>query len=139
MLSLEPPKVVDLLEQTSDVYWATMYDDEGEILPGNVLNTLTLTLYVVRSDGTIVYVNNRSTQNVLNLNNVEAFPTLQTRADGFRYNLKWQIQVADTTLVEVLPFERHIGLFEWTWPKPNGGQGSGKHEVILNIKNLGEV
>lgn len=139
MLTVQAPLVVDLLEETSDVYWATIYDDEGTVLPGNVLNTLTLTLYVVKADGTIEYVNSRNAQDVLNTNNVEAFAALQTRADGFTYNLKWQIQQADTTLVEALPFERHLALFEWSWPKPAGGQGAGKHEVVLNVKNLQEV
>jgi hypothetical protein len=139
MLSLAPPTVIDSLEQSSGVYWGTIYDDEGIFLPSNVLNTLTLTLYVVQADGSIAYVNTRNAQDVLNANNVQVYPALQTRADGFQFNLKWMIQPADTTLVEQVPFERHIALFEWSWPLPVGGQAQGKHEVILNVKNLGEV
>jgi hypothetical protein len=139
MLTLTLPTVIEVLEQSSDVYWGTIVDDEGNTLAGNVLNTLTLTLYVVKADGTIGYVNSRNAQNVLNANNVLAYAALQTRADGFTFNLKWAIQPADTTLVESLIFERHIALFEWTWPHPAGGQGQGKHEVILNVKNLLEV
>lgn len=132
---LTPPLVIDLLEQTSGVYWGTLTDDEGQFLPANVLQTLTLTLYVVRGDGSSAYVNNRNAQNVLNANHVSVYDTLQTRADGFEFNLKWAIQPADTTLIDQVPFERHIGLFEFAWP--NGKHG--KHEVIVNVKNLGEV
>lgn len=133
-------KTFDVLEQTSGVYWATLRDDEGNVLAGNVLNTLELTLYVKKADGTVAYVNARNAQNVLNQNDVTAYAALQIRAsDGLTYNLKWEFVILDTTLVEALLFERHIALFEYTWPRPTGGTGSGKHEVILNVKNLGEV
>ncbi len=135
MLTAAPPTVLDLLEQASGVYWATLVDDEEVLLPANVLSTLTLTLYVVRGDGSVSYVNSRNAQNVLNANNVTVYNSLQTRSDGFTYSLKWAIQPADTTLVDSVPYERHIALFEFAWP--TGKQG--KHEVILNVKNLSEV
>jgi hypothetical protein len=133
------PFTIDLLEQTSDVYWATILDDEEVLLPGNVLNTLTLTLYVQRADGSISYINSRNAQNVLNTNNVLVYDALQTGPEFRTYNLKWAIQPEDTTLVDDLPIERHIALFEWTWPHAIGNQGHGKHEIILAVKNLGQV
>jgi hypothetical protein len=139
MLIPGAPFTIDLLEQTSDVYWATVVDDEEVLLPGNVLNVLTLTLYVVKTDGTIAYVNNRNAQDVLNTNNVLVYNTLQSSPSGRTFNLKWQIQPEDTTFVEDLPFERHIALFEWEWPHAVGGQGHGKHEIIVAVKNLEQV
>lgn len=133
------PLVVDVREQTSGIYWATLEDDEGNVLPGNVLSTFLLTLYVIKLDASIGIVNARNAQNILNANQVEVFNALQTRADGFTYNVKWSFLPADTTLVEVLPYERHIALFEWTWPRPLPGNGSGKQELVLNVKNLTEV
>jgi hypothetical protein len=131
--------IVDVPEQTSGLYRATIRDEVGTILPGNVLNTLTLTLYVKKADGTIAYVNSRNAQDVLNLNDVLVFAGLQTDADGVQYNLKWSYLALDTTLVEDLPFERHIALWEFTWPRPVGGSGAWKHELVLNVQNLGEV
>jgi hypothetical protein len=46
------------------------------------------------------------------------------------------VQILDTTLIEDLPFERHIAVWQWPWA---AGAKSGKHEVILNIQNLGVV
>jgi hypothetical protein len=62
---------------------------------------------------------------VLNANNV----TIST--GGL---ITWLFQVGDTTLVEDIPFERHIALWEWTWPA-----GAGKHEAILVVRNLRRV
>lgn len=125
--------VADIDEQESGGYWGTLIDENGQLVPGNVLLTLTLSLYVVRADGTVAYVNGRNRQNVLNANNVLVYNTLQTRPDGVTtYNLFWAIQPEDTTLVEDLPFERHLMLWEWTWPNNHAG----KHEAILNVKNL---
>lgn len=129
------PRTFDILEQASGQYRATVVGNDGvTFLPASTLQTMTLTLYVVKVDGTIGYVNARNAQNVLNANNVAVYETLQVAPDGSTYNVLWTIQPADSTLVEALPFERHIALFEWTWP-----QGQGKHEVVLVVKNLQEV
>lgn len=120
------PSTVDVLEQTTPVYSATLTDEDGNPLPGATLATLTLTLYVVKSDGTLTYLNSRQRQNVLNLNGVTV------GADGL---VTWPLAVADTTLVEVLAFERHIALWEWTWPTNK----SGKHEIVFTVKHLGTV
>jgi hypothetical protein len=131
--------IADVPEQTSGLYRATLRDEHGVLLPGNVLNTLALTLYVKKADGTIAYVNSRNAQNVLNQNDVLVYAALQTDPDGVQFNLKWSYKIEDTTLVEDLPFERHIALFEFSWPRPIGSAAAWKHELILNVQNLGEV
>ena len=125
------PESFDIDEQESGSYIATVTDDLGALLPGSTLLSLQLTLYVIRQDGTITFVNGRNHQNVLNVNNVTVTDVLQTLSDGRTYNLRWRIQPADTTLVEVLPYERHLFLFEWSW-----NTGAGKQEGVLVVKNL---
>ena len=120
------PSTVDVLEGETPRYTATLKDDQGVPLPAASLTTLTLTLYVIKADGSVSYVNSRNAQNVLNANNV----TID--ANGA---IVWAMQVADTTLVEDLPFERHIALWEWTWPTSRAG----KHELWVTVKALGEV
>lgn len=121
------PTTVDVLEQTTPRYTAVITDQLGNPLPAASLTTLTLTLYVIKSDGTIAYVNSRNNQNVLNANNV----TVDSNG-----NLVWSLVVADTTLVEVLPVERHIALWTWTW---STGAGRGHHEVWFAVTHLGTV
>lgn len=117
------PRTFDILEAVTGQYTATIVGNDGVTpLPLATLTTLVLSLYVVKADGTIAYVNGRNGQNVLNANNVAV------DANGF---LTWTIQTADTTLVEALPFERHIAVFKWTWPA-----GTGKHEVVLVVQDL---
>lgn len=117
------PLVFEVKEQTTPKYTATVLDDAGIALPIASLTTITLTLYVVQSDGTLAYVNSRNAQNVKNANNVVI------DSAGL---LTWSLAVADTTLIEDLPFERHLALFQWTW----GSSRAGKHEVILNVQQI---
>lgn len=133
---LTPPFVIDLDEQASGGYWATLTDESGNIVTGNTISAITLTLYTINADGTLTFINGRNKQSVLNINDVTLYTTLQTRADGLTYNLFWQIRQGDTTIVnEALTIERHIGLFEWSWPNNHFG----KQEVWLAIKNLVDV
>lgn len=125
------PNSFPIDEREGGSYLATILDDLGALIPGATLTALALTLYVIRRDGSTAIVNNRDHQDVLNQNQVTVYNTLQTAPDGRTYNLRWKIQPEDTTLVEELQHERHIGLFEWTWP-----QGQGKHEVVLKVRNL---
>ena len=110
-------------EKCTGQYTARIVDNDGVTpLPGGTLSTLILTLYVIKQDGTDGIVNARNAQNVLNANNVTV------DAAGL---ITWAIQVGDTSLVEAIPYERHIALFQWTWPA-----GAGKHEVVLLVRNL---
>ena len=140
MSTTPQPFVIDLNEQASGGYWGRLLDETENLVPGSLLTTLTLTLYVINADNTITIVNSRNKQNVLNANDVQVFNTLQsfTKSDGtvVTYNLFWQIRQGDTTLVNSnLSHERHIGLFEWSWPNNHFG----KHLVILSVENLVEV
>ena len=120
------PRDFGILEQATGSYTATITGNDGATpIPAASLVTLTLTLYVIKTDGTIGYVNSRNAQNILNANNVTV------SAAGL---LTWAIQTADSTLVEALPFERHIALFEWTTATV-----AGKHEMVLVVQALNEV
>ena len=125
MLTLSiDPLVFPIAEQSTGTYTATLVGNDGVTpLPAATLLTLTLTLYVTKADGTDQLIRNH--QNVLNLNNVTV------TAGGL---LTWTVQTTDTQLIEALPVERHIALFEWTW-----AGGAGKHEVVLAVKNLRQV
>lgn len=110
-------------ELSTGSYTAVIVGNDGVTpLPAVTLATLTLTLYVIKGDGTQAVVNGRNVQNVLNQNNVTV------DANG---NLTWAIQVADTTLVETIPFEIHRAVFAWTW-----ASGAGNHEVWLVTRQL---
>jgi hypothetical protein len=121
------PTTADVLELTTPRYTAVIQDDEGQPLPAASLTSLTLTLYVIRTDGTIGIINSRNAQNVLNASNVTV------SAAGL---LVWSIQTADTALQETLAFERHIALWTWTWL---AGAKTGRHELVLTVKNLQQV
>ena len=106
------PTTVDVLEKTTPKYTAVVRDNAGAAIPAASLTTLTLLLYVIKADGTYSYLRGSAGtgQNVLNTNNVTA------DANG---NITWSIKVADTTLVEDVPFERHIALWGWTTATAN--------------------
>jgi hypothetical protein len=118
------PLTFPIDEKETGQYTATIVGNDGVTpLPAASLLTLVLTLYVIKSDGTDSLI--RTVQNVLNLNNVTVSPA------GL---VTWLIQITDTTLVEDIPYERHIALWEWTW-----AAGAGKHEVVLLVRNLRRV
>lgn len=132
---MRDPETFDVREQTTPRYLATLVGEDGvTMLPGSVLTTLTLTLYVKSGNGVVTILNGRNKQNVLNQNGVTVYDALQTDAAGHSYNLLFQTVIADMTLVSAtLPVEKHWLLFEWTWA---AGVKAGKHEVILAVKNL---
>ncbi len=122
-------------EQSCASYIATLRDPQGKILPGSILQTLRLTLYTVNRDNTFSIVNSRQHQPCLNINDVMVYDVLQTAADGRRFNLRWKMQPADTTMVDpALPFERHMMLWEYSW-----SAGHGKHEATVVVHNLSVV
>lgn len=121
------PNEFEIHELETGTYTATITGNDGVTpVPAASLTSIVLTLYAIIQAGTVSYVNARDHLNVLNLNNVTI--------DGSGL-LTWSIQVADTTLIEAIPFERHIALFEWV--TTSGARG--EHEVILVVKNLVEA
>lgn len=122
-MAINDPVSFPVLEQTTGVVTATVVaNDMVTPLPAASLLTLTLSLYVIKADGSIQVVNSRNVQNVLNANGVVV------TAGGL---LTWSYVAADTTLVESVPFERHIAIFAWT---ASGVQG--KKEVVLVVQKL---
>lgn len=115
------PSTVDVLEQETPKYTAVLKDDTGTALPAASLTTLTLTVYVIASDGTLTYI--RNAEDALNAHNV----TVDSAG-----NVVWSMQIGDTTLNENLPFERHVALWQWTW----GSGKQGKHEFVFTVKRV---
>lgn len=116
----------DTLEQTTPRFTATLVAEDGVTpIPGSTLTTLTLTLYADNDDLTII--NGRDHQNVLQTNGVTV--------DEFGL-LTWTLSQADQAVLDdALSFERHIALFEWTWPTNRAG----KFEFVLVVGNLAKV
>lgn len=113
-------------ENTGAVYTATLKDADGTVVPLANLTTITLTLYNV---ATGAIINSREDQDVKNTNNVTFHST-----SGL---LTWSIQAADNVMVNsALQDEKHIALFEFVY---SGTGTPGKHEVILMVRNLGQV
>lgn len=124
-LLMQPP-IYPIDEEESGQYTATVTGNDGVTpLPVLQILTLTLTVYVVKQDGTEQIINGRNQQNVLNANNV-----LVDVGGG----LTWTIQPGDTTLVEAIPYETHFALFEWTF-----AEGQGKHLIAVRVRNLRRV
>ena len=114
----------NILEKTSQKYAATIKDVDDVVIPAASLTTLTLTLYSLHS---LVVVNSRTTQDILNANNVTV---------SVAGALVWELQPADTAIIDdARSIEIHRALFEWTW----GGGKAGKHQVDFYITNVKKV
>ena len=114
--------VIRMDEATSGRYTGVLKDDEGEVLNGGAVSTLTLTLYDLRTD---TIINSRDEQNVLNTNGVTV--------DGSG-NFTWTIGPLDTPIVNsALAYEQHRAYFRWTY---NGGTSAGSQQVTMTIRNM---
>ena len=121
------PKVfADVLsERSSARYTAILKDEAGVVIPAANINTLTLTLFNLKDESII---NSRSSQNVLNVNNV----TIDS--NGL---LTWSIQGLDNPIVDnTQAFETHRALFEMVW---DSSTKQNKWTIDLTVKNLGLV
>ena len=115
-----------VLEKTTQLYTATFYDETGAVIPVASLNTLVLTLY---DSVTLVAINSRTQQNILNANNVTV------TSSGL---LTWTMQPADNPILNTsLAQELHIALFEWTYT--GGTSKAGKHQAAFYVVNLAKV
>lgn len=120
------PREFGILEATTGTFTGTLTANDGVTpIPAASLLTFTLTLYNILANGTVNYINGRNAQNVLNANNVTV------NASGL---VTWSIQAADSALIEAVPFERHIALWEWT-----ATGVVGKHETVMVVQALTEV
>lgn len=94
-------------------------------LPGEVITSLTVTLYAIDQNGFDVIVNSRFRQPILNLNG-GALDTLG--------RLTWDWSAADMAIVTSAAVERHVALIEWGW----AGR-AGKREILFVIANPRQV
>lgn len=118
-----------LAEGGTGKYTGTLTQEDGEtIVPGSVLDSLTLTLKDITTGQVI---NSRNAQNVLNANNVTV------DENGL---LTWTLLPADLPFLRKNPppfdsdVEVHIAVFEWTWNNTKAGR---KKVFILVEKYLG--
>lgn len=123
-----------VLEGSTGLIWAQLQNGEGIFLAPDALASLSLTLYTVTSDGTIVSINGRRDQNVLNSMGVTVLGAPQPRPDGRLYNLRWQLAPADTAMIEERPQESHWARFTWTW-----ANGRKSVEILIVVHNLHTV
>ncbi|HSE44851.1 MAG TPA: hypothetical protein VLA89_05940 [Gemmatimonadales bacterium] len=119
----------EIAEGTTPDYVVTLYakaigDADPLPIPGSVLDSLTLTYYQEYSEEII---NNRSLQNVLQINNVTV------DENGL---LTWTLQQADSVILDdSLGKEPHMARFDFTYPGANGTEQS-RHLVRLLVKNF---
>ena len=119
------PKEVDVKERQTTRITGTLYDDEGEPIPGSTLSTLTLTVYDNDVSKTVI-VDHR---NILNTGNGVV------DEDG---QLAVLLQPADMLIRNAdLPYERHTCLFEWSWGSDPVKYGA--EELVLVVRNLSKV
>ena len=115
-----------VLEKTTQLYTANFVDETGVGIPSASLNTLTMTLYDAITNAAI---NARSTQNILNANNVTV------SSSGL---LTWTMQPNDNAILNAgLAQELHFALFQWTWT--SGTSKAGKHQAAFSVVNLANV
>lgn len=119
------PKEVEVKERQTTRITGTLYDDEGNAIPGSTLASLTLTVYDQDSSQTVI-VNARD---ILNANDgtVDEAGVVEVL-----------LAPADMLIrTATLPFERHTCLFQWSWgtaPVKHGAE-----ELVLVVRNLAKV
>ncbi len=112
-------------ERTSGQYVATLKDETGVVVAGSALTALTLSLTDVATGGVI---NSRTTQNVLNANNVTVSEL------GV---VTWALQPADNTITTASrTIERHRAEFSATWA---AGAKRCTWAVDIDVTNLGTI
>jgi hypothetical protein len=114
-------------ERTTPDYVANLVDRDDNPVPGDVLDTLTLTYTTEYGN---VVLNGRDKQSVHNANDVE----LNDAGD-----LVWRMRPEDTVILDdSLHEEPHIALFEFSYAGPSGTE-FGKHQVRILVRNLERV
>lgn len=109
-------------EASEAKFTCTIVDQAGVgIEPGN-MNTLTVTIFDMKTDAVIT-----NALNVLNANN-------GTLASGGAFT--YIFSAADNAIQGTDSVEAHIALFEWTW---DSGTKSGNHSVKLMVQNARRV
>lgn len=109
-----------ITEGVSTKLTGQIVDEDGTGIGSSSLTTLTLTLCVNGNLSRII--NSRNQQNVLNTNNVTV------NSSG---NLVWQMTTTDNAIVDNVPTERHVAIFQWTY---SSGTKTGKESIEFYVK-----
>jgi len=126
-MTLPEMETIEYVEATSPDYTAQLVDRDDNPVPGDALDTLTLTYY---QEYTEEIINAREGQSVHNANGV----TLDD--DG---NLVWRLRPEDLVILDDnLRHEPHIALFEFSYAGPQGTEFN-KHRVRFLVQNLSKV
>ncbi len=113
--------IFEVSELTTPTYRATLIDNNGDVVQGAVLDTLTLTVF---QEYTLEIVNGRYFQDVLNTNGVIV------DTNGL---LVWSLTTLDTVILNpALRKEMHRARFAWTF---DSGLRAGTREVIIMVNN----
>lgn len=116
------------VEGASATLTATLKDGQGNVVPGDQLMALLLTLYEANSRKII---NGRDNQDVLGNDNTVATHGVTVDNNGV---LTWEMHPDDNAIIhpgKTGTAETHIALFEWGW-----GNKTGKHEIVIPVENL---
>lgn len=118
-------------EGTSFRYTSVIYDEDGELIPSTDLLTLTLTIHLDDQSLSPEVVNGVYQVDILNVGrgvvDTSGNLTLKLRpADN---------QILHPTALDETRIERHVLSMEWTY-LTSDGIGRGRHEVLLNVKNM---
>ena len=114
-------------EDSTPIYSAVIKDENGNVLPASTLDTITLTYY---DEATGAIINSRTSQDILNLNNVTIDNVGQ---------LLWSLEADDTQIItDSNNIEERIALFEWAWTA-SGVPRQSNQEVRFHVRNLVKV
>lgn len=108
-------------------YSFILRDRDGNAVPGSILTSATMSLYL-NFDPLIasIFLNGRNQQSILNMNNV----TID--ANG---KVLWDIQSDDMVIVDdKLNFEQRVAAFEFIFPT-----GLILHEVAFNVRSVRNI
>lgn len=118
---------VQAVERQSGTYTARLVDENGAGVGSSILSSLTLTLYDL-STASRTIINSRSTQSVLNVNQVSI---------DVAGNLAWTWLPADMAFVNPnRATEEHVALFTAKWTDGSGNPREANHEVHFQVARV---
>lgn len=118
---------VQAVERQSGTYTARLVDENGQPVGSSVLTSFTLTLYDLSTAARTI-INSRSTQDVLNANQVSL------DANGY---LTWTWLPADQAFVNPnRTVEEHVALFTAKWLDGSANPREANHEVHFIVARV---
>lgn len=112
-------------EGAISLYTATIKDEDGNVIPGTSLDTLTLTLYTLEAQ---TIINSRDSQNILGVNG--------GAVDGLGI-LTMDLNELDNAIINnALDVEWREMLFKWTYATSTR---TGRHFKAYPVRNLSKV